>query len=138
MTRPQPIENSVSPTNASLSAGKEYGHMAGGVARGLDHAAFERTDAHVVALADLLIDSEMRCASLLRRNNAAFVMRLERADAGRVIGVVMRDQNIREPPAGLFQRGLDRRSFRGIDRGGRAAFRVVESTPKLSLRQGNR
>ena len=37
MTRPQPIENSVSPTKASLSRCKEVGDMARGMPRRLDH-----------------------------------------------------------------------------------------------------
>ena len=52
MTRPQPIENSVSPTKASLSAGKKY-EMWPAVWPGVSMTLrFERADAHLVALAD--------------------------------------------------------------------------------------
>ena len=73
---------------------------------------------------------------VLRRDDAAFMMRLERADPGGVVGVVMRDEDIREPPAGLFQRGLHRLRFRGIDRGGRAAFRVMQEHAEIVLETG--
>ena len=49
------------------------------------------------------------------RGHPAVVMRFELANAGGVIGVVMGDENIGEPPAGFLKRRLDRPGFRGID-----------------------
>ena len=84
--------------------------------------AFERADAHVVALAHRFIDMRDALRLAARRDNAAFVMRFEFGDAGGVIAVMMRHQDVGKAPAGLFQRGLDRSGFRRIDRRGGAAL----------------
>ncbi len=49
------------------------------------------------------------------RGHTAVMMRLELADAGGVIAMMMGDENIGEPPAGFLKRRLDRPGFRGID-----------------------
>ena len=73
---------------------------------------------------------------LARRDDAAFVVGFEFADAGGVIGVMMGHEDIREPPAGLFQRGLDRRRLRRIDGCRRAARRVVQQDAVIVLEAG--
>ncbi len=70
--------------------------------------AFERADAHCVALAHRFVDMGNALRLGARRDHAAFVTRFELADAGGVIAMMMRHQDFGEPPAGLFQRGLDR------------------------------
>ncbi len=98
--------------------------------------AFERADLHRVALADCLVDMRDALRFVARRDDAAFVVRLKLADAGGVIAVVMRHQNIREPPAGLFERGLDRSGLRRVDGRRRAALRIVNEHAEIILQAG--
>ena len=61
----------------------------------------------------------------------ALMARLQFADSGGVIVVVVGDENIREPPAGFPQRRLDRRRLGSIDRGGGATLRVVQKHTEI-------
>ena len=47
--------------------------------------------------------------------------------------MVMRDQDIGEPPAGGLERGFDRGGFRRINRRGRAASRIVQEHAVIVL-----
>jgi hypothetical protein len=60
-------------------------------------------------------------------------MRFEFTDAGSVIGVMVRHQDIGEPPPGLFERRLDRRGLGGINRGGGAALGIVQQNAEIVL-----
>src|SRR5262252_2668040 len=68
-----------------------------------------------------------------RRGHAAVVMRFQFADAGGVIGVVVRHQNIGEPPPRLFERRLDRGGLRSVNCGGGAALRIVKQNAEIVL-----
>ena len=72
-------------------------------------------------------------AGLRRRDHAAAVFLLQRRDAVGVVGVMMRHQDVGELPAVGLQRGLDRRGFRRVDRGGGAGRRVVEQHAVIVL-----
>jgi hypothetical protein len=48
-----------------------------------------------------------------------------------VVGVVMRDENVGQVPAGRLERRLDRGGLRGVNRGGGAAFRVMQQHPVI-------
>ena len=106
------------------------------MARRLDDASFERADAHCVALAHRFVDMSNALRLGARRDDAAFVRCFELADAGGVVGMMMGHQNLGKPPAGLFQRGLDRSGFRRIDRCGGAACRVVDENAEIILQAG--
>ena len=71
-----------------------------------------------------------------RRDDAAFVLRFDFANAGGVIGMVMGHQNVAEPPAGLLERRLDRRGLRRVDRRRRAACRIVNEHAEIVLQAG--
>ena len=60
-------------------------------------------------------------------------MRFQFADAGGVIAVVMRHQNIGEPPAGFFERRLDGRGFRSVNCGGGAACGIMKQNAEIVL-----
>ena len=77
--------------------------------------------------------SGMPPASAVGRHHAAAVALLELLDAAGVIVVVMGDQDVGQLPAGRLERGLDRRRFRRVDRGGRAARRIVHEHAEIVL-----
>ena len=107
--------------------------MAGGVAGRLDHAADQRADLHHVALAHRDVDAGNLLRFLARRDHAALVLLLQRLDAGGMIGVMVRDQNVGEPPPLFGKRGFDRRGFRRVDRGRRAGGGIVQQDAEIVL-----
>ena len=60
-------------------------------------------------------------------------MRLELADAGGVVGVMVCHQDIGQPPTGLFQRRLDRGGFGSVNCGSGAALRIVKQNAEIVL-----
>ena len=104
-----------------------------GVAGRLDHVGRELADLDLVALAHGLVDRRNLRGLCRRRHHAAFVFLLERRDAAGVVGVMMRDQDVGELPAGGLERGLDRRRLRRVDRGGRAGRGVVQQHAVIVL-----
>ena len=136
MTRPQPIENKVSPTKASLSAGKKY-EMCPAVWPGVSMTRASSAPTFTLSPSPTVSSTcAMRCASSRGATTRHLCLRFEFADAGGVIGVVMGDQNIGEPPAGFFQRRLDRSGFRRVDRRRGAALRVVDQHAEIILQAG--
>jgi len=83
-------------------------------------------------LADGLID-ERNVAALGGRDHAAAVLLLELRNAGGVVGMMMRDQNVGQPPSGHLERLRDRRRFRRIDGGGCSACRIVQQHTEIVL-----
>jgi hypothetical protein len=69
----------------------------------------------------------------VRGNHPASVALLEFSDAAGVIGVMMGDENVGEPPAGRLQCVLDRRGLRRIDRRGRASFGIMQEHAVIVL-----
>ena len=103
--------------------------MAGGVARRVDHAGGGVADLHGVALAHDGIELRNARGFLLRRNHAATVPLFQVWDAGGMVVMMMRDQNIGEFPAGRLERGLDGAALRRVDRRGGAGGRSCSRTP---------
>ncbi len=136
ITRPQPIENKVSPANSSLSLRKEVVDLAQRVARRLDHFRGERADLDAVAFADLDIDGGNRAGFPARGDDAAMVALLECGDAAGVVAMMMGDQNIGQRPAGGGERGLDGRRLRRIDGGGGAGRGIVHEDAVIVLEAG--
>ena len=102
----------------------------------VEHFCFERADLDLVALADGFVDMGNAVRLVARRHHPAFVMRLELADAGGVIGVMMGHQNVGQFPSGLLQRGLDRSGFWRIDRSRRSRGRVVDEDAEIVGKTG--
>jgi hypothetical protein len=59
------------------------------------------------------------------------MMRFEFANAGCVIGVMMRDENVGKPPAGLFMGCFNRRRFGRVDCRGGASLRIVQQNAEI-------
>ena len=110
--------------------------MAGGVARRFEHARFERADLDLVVLAHRHIDQGDARGLALGRDDAARIVLLEFRDAAGVVGMMMGHEDIGEPPAGRFQRRLDRRGLGRVDRRGRAAFGIVQEHAEIVLEAG--
>jgi hypothetical protein len=108
------------------------------VAGRVDDTPFERADADRIALTNRRVYMGNALRLIARRNDAALVMRLEFANALGVIGVMMRDENIREPPAGFGERRLDRGGLWSVDRGGGAGFRIVQQNAEIILEAGKK
>ena len=120
----------MSPAKASFPP-ERIVDVAGGVAGRLEDAAGERADLHRIALADCLVDQRDALRFLARRDHAALMALLRCRNAGGVIAVMVRDQNIGEPPAGLRQRRLDRRRLRRIDGRRGAGLRIVDEHAEI-------
>ena len=131
MTRPQPIENSVSPTKASFLCREEVGDVAGGVARRLDHPPGEHAHFHGVALANGFIDQRDALRFVARRDDPALVRFLQLRDAAGVVAVMVRHQDVGQAPAGPLQRRFDRRRLGRIDRRCRAASGIVDEHAEI-------
>ena len=125
------MENSVSPANSELIGVEHIDNVAGGMARRVQHAAFERSDLDLAAFADGLVDIGDARGFVTRRDHPAFVLFLEFGNARGVIAMMMGDEDIRQLPAGRLQRGLDRGCFRRIDRGGRAGRRIMQQDAEI-------
>src|SRR5580700_2852109 len=102
----------------------------------VDDLTLQAADPHRVAFAHGLV--HMRDARRLgtRRDHAAFVLAFDLADALGVIGMMVRHQDVAQPPTGFFERGLDRRRLRHIDRRGGAACRMVDQYAEIVLQAG--
>ena len=93
--------------------------------------ACERADFHGVALADGFIDQRDALRFVARRDDAALVRFLQLRDAAGVVAVMVRHQDVGQPPAGPLERRFDRRRLGRIDRGGRAACRIVDEHAEI-------
>ena len=130
MTRPQPIENSVSPTKASFLPGRSR-RCGGGVARGLDYPPGERAHFYCVALANGFIDQRDALRFVARRDHPALVRFLQLRDAAGVVAMMVRHQDVGQAPPGPLERRFDRRRLGRIDRGGRAASGIVDEHAEI-------
>ena len=92
--------------------------MPRGVPGRLDDLGLERAHAHDIVFLDLDVEAIDPMRVLFRADDAGVRKpRLQLGNALRMIGVVMCDQNVRERPAVLLERGENRAGFRGVDGG---------------------
>ena len=139
ITRPQPIENSVSPANTSLSAGKKSvtGRRCGRASRSrVPSSAPTRT---VSPSRTVSSTSGMPPASPSRRDHAAAIALLELRDAAGVVAMMVGHQDVGELPAGRL-RARPRPAPPPARRSPPCAPLPgsCSSTPKLSLRHMKR
>ena len=99
----------------------------------LEHAPDEAADGHEITLANRDVDVGNLRRLLAWRDHAAFVALLELGDPAGVVAVMMRHQNVGEPPAGLLQRRLDGGGLGGIDRRRRPVRGVVKQDAVIVL-----
>ena len=92
----------------------------------LDHTSGETADAHCIVLAHGCIHQRNTPRFTRGSDHAAAMAALELGNAAGVIGVMMRDENIGEPPARRLDCRFDRRGLRRVDRGGAAGFCIVQ------------
>ena len=82
--------------------------VAAGVARRLDDASGKSPDFNGIAFPNTDVDQGNSLGLLARGHHAAPMALLELGDAGGVVGVVVRHQDMAEPPSSTLERRLDR------------------------------
>jgi hypothetical protein len=99
----------------------------------LQHAARELADRDEVAFAHRDVDAGNLRGLLARRHHAAEVLLLQRLDAAGMIGVMVRDQDVGQPPSGSLQGLLDSGRVGCVDGGCGATGRIVKKDAVIVL-----
>ena len=101
--------------------------MTGGVTGRIEYGKIDRADIDDVALGNLEIESRNACRLFLRSDDARIgEFRFEPRHALHVIGVMMCEQDVGEPPLVGFERGENGSGIRRIDSGRRARPGIVD------------
>src|SRR5262249_28793450 len=110
--------------------------MACSVPGSLDNFSRQRAHPHLVTLAHGGINEGDAGGFRGRRYNAAAMVLLQRRDASCVVGMMVGDENVGEPPSPLGERGLHCSSLGSIDCRRSARFGIVQEYAIIVLQAG--